>query len=78
MTTSLEPTDSTIPARDGFPLAASLYRADADSRRVVVINPAIAVPGRFYRHIAAGLTEAGYTALTWDYRGIGASKTGSP
>jgi predicted alpha/beta hydrolase len=41
---------------------------------VVVINPAIAVPGRFYRHFAAGLAEAGYTALTWDYRGCGASK----
>jgi predicted alpha/beta hydrolase len=41
---------------------------------MVVINPAIAVPGRFYRHFAAGLAEAGYAALTWDYRGIGASK----
>jgi len=64
----------TIPARDGYTLAGTLHSSRVDSRRVVVINPAIAVPGRFYRHFADGLTEAGYTALTWDYRGIGASK----
>ena len=64
-----------IPARDGYRLAGSLFPGDTSVHRVVVINPAIAVPGRFYRHFAAGLAEAGYAALTWDYRGIGASKT---
>ena len=64
----------TILARDGYPLAATLHRGDSTPPRVVVINPAIAVPGKFYRHFAAGLAEAGYTALTWDYRGIGASR----
>jgi predicted alpha/beta hydrolase len=77
MSGTLEPTDVEIPARDGFALGGTLYRPDTESRRTVVINPAIAVPGRFYRHFAAGLAEAGYTALTWDYRGVGASKTGS-
>ncbi len=77
MSRAVEPTHIDIPARDGFTLGGTLYRADTESRRIVVINPAIAVPGRFYRHFAAGLAEAGYTALTWDYRGIGASKPGS-
>jgi predicted alpha/beta hydrolase len=40
----------------------------------VVVNAATAVPRQFYRHIAASLAEAGYNALTWDYRGIGGSR----
>jgi predicted alpha/beta hydrolase len=76
MTHAGRPETVTIPARDGYPLAGSLYRRDPPSGRVAVIHAALAVPGRFYRHFAAGLADAGYTALTWDYRGIGASKTG--
>ena len=64
-----------IPARDGYPLAGTLYRSATSARRVVVINAAVAVPGKFYRHFAAGLADAGYTALTWDYRGVGASRS---
>ena len=64
----------TIPARDGYPLTGTLYRGTDDPMRVVVINPAIAVPQRFYRHFAVGLADAGYAALTWDYRGVGASR----
>jgi predicted alpha/beta hydrolase len=63
-----------IPARDGYPLAGTLFREGEGASRVVVINPAVAVPARFYRHFAAGLAESGSTALTWDYRGVGASK----
>jgi predicted alpha/beta hydrolase len=63
----------TIPARDGYPLGASVYRAQQPRRRTIIINAAIAVPHRFYRHFAAGLASAGYTTVTWDYRGIGAS-----
>ncbi len=43
----------TIPARDGYPLAARIF--GPPSRRVVVINGATAVPQRFYRHFAAAL-----------------------
>jgi predicted alpha/beta hydrolase len=58
----------TIPARDGYPLAARVFGGRTD--RVVVISSATAVPQRFYRHFAATLVEAGYTAITYDYRGI--------
>jgi predicted alpha/beta hydrolase len=75
MTHKGKPEDVSIPARDGYQLAGTLYRGDISAPRVVVINPAIAVPGRFYRHFAAGLADAGYASLTWDYRGIGASKS---
>lgn len=74
MTASQDPADVAIPARDGYLLAATLYHCEGEPRGAVIINPAIAVPGRFYRHFAAGLAAAGYSALTWDYRGIGASK----
>jgi predicted alpha/beta hydrolase len=58
----------TIPARDGYPLAGRVFGDASD--RVVVINAATAVPQRFYRHFAAALAEAGFAAITYDYRGI--------
>lgn len=57
-----------IPARDGYPLAARVFGESTD--RVVVISAATAVPQRFYRHFAGALALAGYTAVTYDYRGI--------
>jgi predicted alpha/beta hydrolase len=64
----------TIPARDGYPLSGAVFRSKNEASRVVVINPAVAVAQHFYRHFASGLADTGFTALTWDYRGIGASK----
>jgi len=60
----------TIPARDRYPLSARLFGDDAPGSRVVVISSATAVPQRFYRHFAGALTEAGFTVITYDYRGI--------
>jgi predicted alpha/beta hydrolase len=66
-----------IPARDGFELHATLYRSADASGRVVIISSATAIPQRFYRHYASALAESGFTALTYDYRGIGASRPAS-
>lgn len=66
---SIEPRDLTISARDGYPLAATVY-GGGPSARMVVVNGATAVPRRFYRHFAAALAEAGYAVVTYDYRGI--------
>lgn len=65
-----------IPARDGYPLGGTVIRPDS-YRGVVVINGATAVPHRFYRRFATALAEAGYSTVGYDYRGIGASRTGS-
>jgi len=65
-----------LPARDGYALAATVYRPPRETGRVAVINCAIATPRWFYRHFAAALAEAGYTVLVWDYRGIGGSRRG--
>lgn len=61
-----------IPARDGYPLAGRVFGGASD--RVVVISSATAVPQRFYRHFAGALAEAGFTAITYDYRGIELTK----
>ena len=68
---------TTIPARDGFPLSATLYAAEPAPGRVVIISSATAVPQRFYRHYACALGAAGFTAVTYDYRGIGGSRPAS-
>ena len=71
------PEETTIPARDGFPLAARVYRNAPDVRRAVIVSSATAVPQSFYRHYAAGLADAGYAVVTYDYRGIGGSRPAS-
>lgn len=65
-----------IDAADGYPLAATLYRGTSDDT-VVLINSATAVPRRFYQRFASWLQEHGWTAVTYDYRGIGDSKPAS-
>src|SRR4051794_33825871 len=69
--------DLVIPALDGFPLAATLYRPAAPPRRLVVVNSAMGVRRQFYGAFAAFLAGRGYAALCYDYRGIGGS-TGRP
>jgi predicted alpha/beta hydrolase len=64
-----------IPARDGLALAATVYEPAANpTGTVVVISSATAVPQRYYRSFATYLAERGYTAITYDYRGIGGSR----
>ncbi|MDX1583846.1 MAG: alpha/beta fold hydrolase [Thermoanaerobaculia bacterium] len=63
-----------VEARDGFQLAGTMFRAQDSRGRVVVVNSATGAPRHFYRHFAAALSEAGYTAVTYDYRGIGDSR----
>ena len=69
--------DVHIPARDGFELAGTVYAPSGTERGAVLISSATAVPRRFYRHFAAELARAGYTAVTYDYRGIGESRPAS-
>lgn len=76
--TEPEVRDVTVPAADGFPLAATLFRplAATDRGAAVLIAPAMGVKrgyyGRFARHLAAN----GFAVLTIDYRGIGGSSVG--
>ena len=44
------------------------------SRGVVVVSGAFAIQHKSYGTFAAALAEAGYTVVTYDYRGVGGSK----
>ena len=69
--------DITIKARDGYPLAATLFGDVKRCKRVVIICSATAVARQYYRHYASALAAAGYAAVTFDYRGIGGSRPAS-
>lgn len=64
-----------IPATDGAPLAATLYLADDERAPLVVVAPALAVRRSFYDRFARWLRGRGLSALTFDYRGIGGSRS---
>ncbi|MCE1244502.1 alpha/beta fold hydrolase [Oryzomicrobium sp.] len=74
---AMPPQPLTLTARDGYPLAAHHWRPDGEAQGVVVINPATAVKADYYHRYARYLAKHGLAALTYDYRGIGASRQGS-
>ncbi len=63
-----------IEARDGYRLAATLYRPERPARRAVLLHAATGVKRQFYGRFADYLAERGFTVLTFDYRGIGESR----
>src|SRR5689334_3948335 len=76
-TTQISTTDLTIPAADGFQLAATLFEPAQDNGRIVLVNSAMAVKRSYYRKYAAFLAGKGFTVITYDYRGIGGSRPSS-
>ena len=64
-------------AADGYRLHGTLWRhpaAATPARPVVLINPATSVRARYYSRFAAWLHARGFDVLSYDYRGIGASR----
>jgi predicted alpha/beta hydrolase len=70
-------TQFTVPAKDGYKLATTVYAPDEPASEVILISSATAVPQRFYKPFAKFLGEHGYQVVTYDYRGIGASAPAS-
>jgi predicted alpha/beta hydrolase len=70
--------DITVPATDGYPLAATLFLPRGAKRHAVLINSATAVPRRLYRGFAGYLARRGCAVLTYDYRGTGDSRRQAP
>ncbi|MGD8568444.1 MAG: alpha/beta fold hydrolase [Gammaproteobacteria bacterium] len=62
-----------ITTADGVRLAANVFEPEGEPCALVVINPAMAVRARFYRHYASYLRDHGYVVVTYDYRGMGGS-----
>ena len=65
-----------LAARDGYALGATLFRPRADSGRAALVMAATGVPQEYYAKFAAYLAGRGFTVLTFDYRGIGRSRSG--
>lgn len=77
--TEVAPPVVTLPTNDGAIIAARFYepRVDVARRGAVLIAPAMGVPQSYYRAFAEWLTREGFLAVTFDYRGMGESRTGS-
>ncbi len=67
------------PAADGYPIGGFTWRhlRTALERPVVVINAATSVRCRHYARFADYLFTNGLDVITYDYRGIGESRSGS-
>lgn len=63
-----------IPCDDGVVLGGHLWTAGHASIGRVIINPATGVLARYYHRYARFLAGHGFDVLTYDYRGIGASR----
>jgi predicted alpha/beta hydrolase len=63
----------TVAARDGYPLAATLFASPAPDAPAVLVGSATGVPRVFYARFARFLASRGLSALTLDYRGVGGS-----
>jgi predicted alpha/beta hydrolase len=66
-----------IPASDGRPLAATLFEPKAPLAPLTVIAAGAGIPRRYYARFAAFLAERGRPAVTFDYRDIAGSRSGS-
>ncbi|HYD53821.1 MAG TPA: alpha/beta hydrolase, partial [Gemmatimonadaceae bacterium] len=64
----------TLPARDGFALAATEFVPKRSPIGTVVIAPATGVRRRLYASFAEFLATHGWRVLTLDWRGTGESR----
>ncbi|MER2265413.1 alpha/beta hydrolase family protein [Methylobacterium oxalidis] len=67
----------TVRCRDGYVLHGHLWSVDPRLEPMlgtVVLNPATGVLARYYHAYARFLVAHGFAVLTYDYRGIGASR----
>jgi len=63
-----------FPATDGFELAGTLYGNPETARAAVLIAPAMGVPQSYYTEFARWLAGLGHVVLSFDYRGMAASR----
>ena len=61
-------------ARDGFELHGHCYGDPATAKAGLLIAPAMGVEQRFYADFAHWMAGQGWLVLSFDYRGMGASR----
>jgi len=59
---------------DGVRLGGHWWPAEGPAAGIVIVNPATGVLARYYHRYARFLAGHGFDVLTYDYRGIGASR----
>lgn len=59
---------------DSYPLGGELFLPEGAPRACALVAGAMAVRAKFYAPFARFLSQQGVAALTFDYRGIGASR----
>jgi predicted alpha/beta hydrolase len=64
----------TIEATDGANLRGNVYEPEGEPAYQLLVFPGIGVPQRVFRHIARWFAGNGVRVVTFDYRGMGASK----
>jgi predicted alpha/beta hydrolase len=67
----------TILTRNFHHLGATQFRAESPNGITIIINPAMAVRQRYYFDYAQYLAQQGFQVFTYDYKGIGDSKSKS-
>lgn len=64
-----------LPCRDGYLLHGHAWHHEGRFAGTVIINPATGVLARYYHRYAYYLAGHGFLVLTYDYRGIGLSRS---
>lgn len=70
-----EATVQSIVAADGRVIAARFFEPQGPAHGAVLIVPAMGVSQGYYRGFAEWLARQGFFAVTFDYRGVGLSRT---
>ncbi|MDH4986043.1 alpha/beta fold hydrolase [Aminobacter anthyllidis] len=74
----VEPRPIELACHDGVTLRGHIWpHVRGDKSGTVIVNPATGVLARFYHRYAAFLAGRGFDVITYDYRGIGASRPAS-
>ena len=73
----MQESDIKIECEDGFELAGTLYIASDTIKAAIMIAPATGIKRQFYASFSKHLASHGFAVLTFDNRGIGASKGAS-
>jgi len=72
-----EPAGEEVITADGCKIVARFFHPQNDARGAALIVPAIGASQDYYAPFAAWLTAQGFIAATFDYRGMGLSRSGS-
>ncbi len=74
---SIYPIKKEIVTSDGYKLAANVFTPLDEVKGLILIVPAMGAQQKYYADFASFLAGNGFMTVTFDYRGIGASRRGS-